>query len=87
MAPILKCKILQLVNNQHFSRGCAIFDNQCKIRNQKISYFFSVSRFFCVSPSIIYIFINIYIIAYFVKVFGLLHFSIKKTDFLISDFC
>ena len=87
MTPILKCNILQLANNQRFSRICAIFDNQCKIRNQKISYFFFDSRFFCVLTSIIYIFINIYLIAYFVKVFGLLHFSIKKTDFLISDFC
>ena len=83
MTPILKCNILQLANNQRFSRICAIFDNQCKIRNQKISYFFFDSRFFFVFQPLLYI----YLIAYFVKVFGLLHFSIKKTDFLISDFC
>ena len=57
MTPILKCNILQLANNQRFSRICAIFDNQCKIRNQKISYFFFDSRFFlCFNIYYIYIY-------------------------------
>ena len=87
MTPILKCNILQLANNQHFSGMCAIFYKVNDYRLQITVIFFSIPVFFCVSTSIIYIFINIYLIAYFVKVFGLLHFSIKKTDFLISDFC